>query len=120
MTDFDRARQVNEVVNGLPYRSDVERYGRHEFWNELDAAGGDCEDFALAKRAALLAQGVDPTSLHLALCWTETEEFHAVLVVDTEQGSYVLDNRHREPMRKQDLGYRWHSIQEGNAWHALA
>lgn len=119
-TTLDQSREVHVSVNRLPYRSDAERYGRAEFWSELDAAGGDCEDFALAKRAALLAQGADPAGLHLALCWTEREEFHAVLVVDTDAGSYVLDNRHAEPMRKQDLGYRWHSIQEGNKWHALA
>ena len=120
MTTLDQAREVQASVNRLPYRSDAVRFERPEFWAELDAAGGDCEDFALAKRAALLAQGADPASLHLALCWTETQEFHAVLVVDTERGSYVLDNRHAEPMRKQDLGYRWHSIQEGHTWHALA
>lgn len=114
-----QAQAVQAAINAMPYRSDAARYGLSEFWAELDAHGGDCEDFALAKRAALLAQGADPASLHLALCWTETSEFHAVLVVDTEQGSYALDNRHAEPMRKQDLGYRWHSIQKGNTWHAL-
>jgi predicted transglutaminase-like cysteine proteinase len=120
MTTYAQAQAVQAAINKMPYRSDAARYQRDEFWKEIDAKGGDCEDFALAKRAALLAQGVDPDTLHLALCWTERDEFHAVLVVDTEQGSYVLDNRHEQPMARQDLGYRWHSIQEGSTWHALA
>jgi len=82
--------------------------------------GGDCEDFALTKRLKLIAMGYAPDSLHLALCWTETREFHAVLIADTDDGQYVLDNRYPFPMAKQDLAYDWHSIQEGDTWHALS
>jgi predicted transglutaminase-like cysteine proteinase len=119
LVPYTLAESVQASINACTtYTSDIARYQAVDFWEVADNAG-DCEDYALAKRAALLAGGANPDYLHLALCWTETAEFHAVLVVDTERGSYVLDNRHAKPMPQQDLGYRWHSIQEGKAWHAL-
>ena len=116
---FSKAKAINSAINELPYKSDPERYNAPEFWNEIDSGGGDCEDFALAKRAALLAAGSDRSDLHLVTCFTESGEFHAVLVVDTDEGSFVLDNRFPYPMPRQSLNYTWNSIQEGNTWHAL-
>lgn len=118
MIDYQLAYDVQAAVNKLPYKSDTELYGRPDLWTMLSARGGDCEDFALAKRAKLFGHGATEDDVHLALCWTEAEEFHAVLIVNTDKGDYVLDNRHAEPMAKQDLGYRWHSIQKGNEWFA--
>jgi predicted transglutaminase-like cysteine proteinase len=120
MIEFSKAKAINSAINELPYKSDPERYNSPEFWTEIDSNGGDCEDFALAKRAALLAAGADHSDLHLATCFIETGGFHAVLVVDTNEGSFVLDNRFPFPMPKQALNYTWNSIQEGNTWYALA
>jgi predicted transglutaminase-like cysteine proteinase len=120
MISFSKAKAINSAINELPYKSDPERYNSPECWTEIDAKGGDCEDFALAKRAALLAAGADRSELHMVLCYTEKGQFHAVLVVDTNEGSFILDNRYPYPMPKQSLDYTWHSIQEGSTWHALA
>lgn len=117
---FTQARDVNRAVNDSSrFASDVERYGKPEFWTEIDGAG-DCEDYALGKRAALLATGADSETLRLAICVTETGESHAVLIVTTSDGDYVLDNRHSEPMARQDLPYSFRLIQEGAKWHVLA
>jgi predicted transglutaminase-like cysteine proteinase len=119
MISFSKVKDINSTVNELPYKSDPERYSSPELWTEIDANGGDCEDFALAKRAALLDEGADRSELHMVLCYTEKGEFHAVLVVDTDEGSFVLDNRYPHPMPKQSLDYTWHSIQKGNKWYTL-
>lgn len=114
------ARAVNQQINSsTSYRCDVDMYARPDFW-EAAAGQGDCEDFALAKRAKLIAQGADPKHLRLATCWTEAGDYHAVLIVTTTEGDYVLDNRHQFPMPKQDLAYRWDKIQEGATWHACS
>jgi predicted transglutaminase-like cysteine proteinase len=108
-----------EVNNSVTYRTDIDLYSTTEFWVEPVSAG-DCEDYALAKRKRLLDMGVDSKYLRLATCWTETWEYHAVLIVTTNEGDYVLDNRYPLPMMKQDLRYRWHKIQEGSKWYAIS
>ena len=120
MITFSQAKSINSAINELPYKSDPERYNSPEFWTEIDVKGGDCEDFALAKRAALLEAGAERSDIHLATCFDETGCFHAVLIVDTDEGSYVLDNRFPYPMPKQSLNYKWNSIQKGNTWFALS
>lgn len=119
---YDLARLVNRVVNeATRYASDQSVYGRSEYWTVADGRG-DCEDYALAKRAMLLAEGADPRHLRLATAWTDRREYHLVLVVTTDRGDLVLDARHPEPMPRQALeflGYRWALIEEGGRWFAV-
>ncbi|MGB1088489.1 MAG: transglutaminase-like cysteine peptidase, partial [Alphaproteobacteria bacterium] len=57
-------------------------------------AAGDCEDYVLAKRHALLAMGLPAGALRFTLVSRGTSKGadHAVLVVATDYGDYVLDN----------------------------
>lgn len=120
MIQLDTARAANALINNATqYRCDADLYGRVDFWDAATSQG-DCEDFALAKRAKLIEGGADPASLRLATCWTEAGDYHAVLIVTTDEGDYVLDNRYPFPMPKQDLAYRWDKIQEGTKWHACS
>lgn len=68
---------------------------------------GDCEDYALEKVQALLARGLPRSALNLALATTEAGERHAVLVVSTRSGDFVLDNRTDEVRRWDQVPYRW-------------
>ena len=114
------ASTINAHVNAsTSYCSDATLYGRPEFW-EVAAGQGDCEDYALAKRAALLKAGADLDDLRLATCWTENDEYHAVLIVTTDDGEFVLDNRYPDPMPRQLLPYRWDKIQKGSQWFSVA
>lgn len=61
-----------------------------EIWS-LNPAAGDCEDYALSKRAALIRGGVPAGALHIAI-GTVNDEQHAVLLIDTVGGLLVLDN----------------------------
>jgi predicted transglutaminase-like cysteine proteinase len=114
LTDTINA-QINESTR---YKADAALYGIDEFWTVAEHEG-DCEDYALAKRQQFIAQGYGG-AVRLATCWTERDEYHAVLIVTTDEGDYVLDNRHPYPMRRQDLNYRWHKIQEGQGWHVIS
>jgi predicted transglutaminase-like cysteine proteinase len=121
----DRWRQLeainHEINSNTRYKTDIDLYGSPEFW-EVANGQGDCEDYALAKRKALLGAGWDPSEVRLALVRTERGDPHAVLTVDTDLGTYVLDNRRRmvEPYRA--LGYQWDRRQakEGSGWVEVA
>lgn len=64
---------------------------RTQVW-ELGARVGDCKDYAMNKRAQLLARGFPAGALRLAVGFTSRGEGHAVLVVRTNEGDLVLDN----------------------------
>lgn len=108
---LDQLKLVNAKVNLLPYKSDADRYGQPEWWDEINGSGGDCEDFAIAKMRRLLADGWPISSLRLATCYVETGEYHAVLLADLDGQTYVLDNRYPHPMEHDMLPYEWHKLQ---------
>jgi Bacterial transglutaminase-like cysteine proteinase BTLCP len=69
-----------------------------ERWNyPIDA--GDCEDYALLKKQYLKKLGFKAGLLPLAVVLNEAGEFHAVLMVLTDRGDFVLDNRRNEILR---------------------
>jgi predicted transglutaminase-like cysteine proteinase len=104
---------VNSKVNLLPYKSDPERYNLPEVWAEITEDGGDCEDFALAKMHKLYAMGMPISALRLATCYCfpNKQGYHAVLLVDLDGQTYVLDNRYPLPMEYDLLPYEWDKFQ---------
>ena len=81
---YSLAEQIHRRVNfDTTYRTDAEQYGRPEFWVKAGQFG-DCEDYALAKRAHLLAAGWPLGKLALCTCVTQGGEGHCVLYVDTD------------------------------------
>lgn len=121
ITIFDLARRVNREVNTrVNYVADQTQYGEPELWREAVTAG-DCEDYALAKFAALRVAGLNLWRLRLACVFVETGEYHAVLVVACEDGDWVLDNRFDEVFATfAEKNYRLDKIwnHEMNAWEA--
>lgn len=116
-------RKVNKDIT---YRTDAESYPKldiPEYWEIIRGRGyGDCDDYALSKRALLIESFPEnKNDFRLATCWCENKEYHAVLVVDTVAGSFVLDNRHAKIQPYKRLGYKWHKIQskDGNGWENL-
>lgn len=71
------------------------------------SAVGDCEDYVLEKRRALAARGVPPETLSIAVVRTRSGESHAVLLVDTDAGELVLDNRSPWIGLWTEPDYRW-------------
>lgn len=61
-----------------------------DVWS-LGPKEGDCEDYALTKRAALIKSGLNSGSLRMAITRTYGQ-YHAVLIVKTSNGDFVLDN----------------------------
>jgi predicted transglutaminase-like cysteine proteinase len=111
--------EVNQQVNrSIAAATDAARYGLNEYWamplSEAKAgetAQGDCEDYALEKRSRLIELGWDPASLALAVAHAPRIGNHAVLIVQTDHGDFVLDNLHDAPLPPQMLNYGWVSRQ---------
>jgi len=116
---FSELYELNSTINSqVIYTTDKAQFGKAEHWQAATTMG-DCEDYALRKRQVLIERGVEPSLLKLATCWTETKEYHAVLIVTTPIGDFILDNRMKSPMIKQDIGYTWDKIQIGSKWYKL-
>jgi len=106
-----KLQQVNARVNGS-IRPVAERRG-HDRW-ELNPSSGDCEDFALTKRAALIRAGVPAGVLRIGITKTRRGEPHAVLVVKTSEGDLVLDNLTARVNTLGRSGYRMQFVSTHN------
>lgn len=114
--------EVQEAVNAdVRYRCDLSLYGKLDHWARPVGGQGDCEDYALEKLARLEARGWPRATLRLATCWTELGEYHAVLTVDTDHGTYVLDNRYPRPVPWDEVPYRWDRREDPTTgqWHLI-
>ncbi len=100
--------RVNRDVNGS-IRPQAET-GRTDVW-KIGGPSGDCEDYALTKQAALLRKGFPSSALLMTTVVTRSGEPHAVLMVRTDRGDFVLDNL--SPLIKpwNSTGYRFTSMQ---------
>jgi predicted transglutaminase-like cysteine proteinase len=91
------AKQVNSVMNAKPYIVDQKNWGKSDYWAtpvEFLTRGGDCEDFAIAKYAALRAVGVPEERMRLAIVQDQVKNIpHAILIVYGESGPLFLDNQ---------------------------
>ncbi len=110
-------QNVNLAVNrSVEPFSDMEIYGRQEWWAYPEEAGqrGDCEDFALEKRRMLMHRGIAAGNLLLTVVRKPDGEGHAVLTVRTDRGDYILDNLSDAVMAWQDTGYHFLKRQAEN------
>jgi predicted transglutaminase-like cysteine proteinase len=100
---------VNERINGkIRYKSDKMESGVEDTWNLALAAlsknVGDCEDYALAKYAALHQAGTPDADLRIVLVRDNAvRQDHAVLAVRHDKQWLILDNRWNTLYRDQEL-----------------
>ena len=100
--------RVNDYVNRtVPQVSDMALYERAEWWAYPDARGGDCEDFALEKRKLLIERGWAAENLLVTVVREWNGDGHAVLLVKTDRGEFVLDNKNWEVVVWSDAPYQW-------------
>lgn len=94
-----RIALVNERINGkIRYKSDMAESGVADTWDlalaVLTKNAGDCEDYALAKYAALHQAGTPDASLRIVLVHDNAVRIdHAVLAVRDDKKWLILDNR---------------------------
>ncbi len=104
---YDMADDVNKMMNKKKYILDKNNWGQSDFWAtpiEFIKRGGDCEDFAIAKYAALRALGVPEERMRIAIVQDQRKNMpHAVLVVYSEKGPVILDNQIKTMKRANEI-----------------
>ena len=117
------ARRVNRAVNTeIEPVSDLENYGQAEYWAYPDNGKGDCEDYVLLKRRELIRQGFPREALLIAVVRDLAGEGHAVLMLKSTAGDYVLDNKTNVIRAWNETGYHFvkRQAQENpNVWVSL-
>jgi predicted transglutaminase-like cysteine proteinase len=105
---------VNERINGeIRYEPDTAQWGVEDAWSlpidvnkegSLNTGVGDCEDYVLAKYAALHQAGVPDENLRMVLVRDNAVRAdHAVLAVRHDGRWLVLDNRWNKLFEDKEL-----------------
>jgi predicted transglutaminase-like cysteine proteinase len=118
---WEELKQVNKSTNGaIVPESNLEGLAGEKWL--IAPARGDCNDYAVTKRAELLRRGWPSRALLLSEVVTSWGEHHLILVVRTSMGDLVLDNLTGQIRSWSQAPYRWVRIQSPtnpNYWASL-
>lgn len=81
-----------------------------DYW-KFPEVTGDCEDYCLLKQRELAEAGVPMGAMPLAAVRTPRGEWHAVLLVHTDRGTLVLDNKSDAALFHDQTGYDYVFVQ---------
>ena len=113
---------VNNSVNTMiTPETDMEIWGKEEVWSYPNRVG-DCEDYVLEKRRALMQRGVPAGNLLITVVRQPNGDGHAVLTVHTSNGDYVLDNLESRILSWADTDYTYlkrQSERSSGQWVAI-
>lgn len=111
-----RIRSVNANVNGaIEPVSDMNHWSVVDQWDYPTDGKGDCEDYALMKRRLLMKAGFPRQALLMTVVKEKNGDGHAVLMVRTTGGDFVLDNLVDDVRLWKETPYRFVKRQsEGN------
>jgi predicted transglutaminase-like cysteine proteinase len=111
---------INNSVNGrIAPRTDMELWGKEEVWSYSNSEFGDCEDYALEKRRALMNIGVPAGDLLMTVARQPNGDGHAVLTVRTSLGEFILDNLETRVLSWTNTDYTYlkrQSSRNSGAW----
>jgi len=97
---------VNRRVNArLVAITDMDHWGVADRWDIPTDEAGDCEDFQLLKRKLLAAAGLPQRAMRMTVVVDEKNEGHAVMMLRTDRGDLILDNKTDAVLHWFDTGY---------------
>nr|WP_308620300.1 transglutaminase-like cysteine peptidase [Methylobacterium haplocladii] len=111
-------RRVNHRIKPV---TDMAHWGVVDRWDYPDDGFGDCEDIQLLKRRMLVDRHLPRRALRMTVVIDEIGEGHAVLMVRTDRGDLILDNKTNAVLPWQRTGYSFvkREGQDGQAWVSL-
>ena len=111
-------RRVNTTIEPL---TDQAHWGTPDSWDFPNDGSGDCEDYQLLKRKLLIEAGLPRRALRMTVVIDEKREGHAVLMVRTDRGDFVLDNKTNAVLPWHQTGYIYvkREGQDGAGWVSL-
>jgi predicted transglutaminase-like cysteine proteinase len=113
---------VNRRVNGrIRPMTDKAHWNVVDRWDFPDDGYGDCEDYQLLKRRMLRERGLPQRAMRMTVVIDELNEGHAVLMIRTDRGDYILDNKTNAVLPWEQTGYVFvkREGQESTAWVSL-
>lgn len=105
---LNHLRQTQRVVDGWMMYRRGSREAWKDKWKVLPRgviASGDCADSVVSKMAELVALGYPASALRPTYAVLPNGS-HLVLTVETDQGTYVMDNLQKEPLPISDKAFR--------------
>jgi predicted transglutaminase-like cysteine proteinase len=111
-------RRVNKSVRSIP---DREHWGVADRWDLAEDGSGDCEDFQLVKRKLLADAGLPRRAMRMTVVIDDRDEGHAVLMIRTDRGDFILDNKTSAVLPWSKTGYIFvkREGQDSTAWVSL-
>jgi predicted transglutaminase-like cysteine proteinase len=112
-------RRVNARIKPI---TDKEHWNIVDRWEFPDDGMGDCEDYQLLKRRMLVERGLPRRAMRMTVVIDELGEGHAVLMVRTDRGDFILDNKTSAVLPWNQTGYVFvkRESQEAVAWVSLS
>jgi predicted transglutaminase-like cysteine proteinase len=114
--------RINRQVNGsIKAAADKDHWGVQDRWDFAEDGYGDCEDYQLVKRRLLVEAGFPHRALRMTVVIDEDGDGHAVMMVRTDRGDYILDNRRNSVLPWHQTGYTYvkREADGGSAWASL-
>jgi predicted transglutaminase-like cysteine proteinase len=110
--------RVNATVKSV---TDREHWGVEDQWDFAEDGYGDCEDFQLLKRRLLVKAGLPRRALRMTVVIDEEGAGHAVLMVRTDRGDLILDNKRNAVLPWIRTGYVFVKREgsDGPSWASL-
>jgi predicted transglutaminase-like cysteine proteinase len=122
---LSQVRALNRFANRIPYNSDMEVWGRSDYWAsplEFLRRTGDCEDYAILKYYSLRQLGVPAADMRMVVVQDTVRNLaHAVLLVLVDGQLLVLDNLTNAivPQERTPQYVPYYSVNEEARWAHL-
>jgi predicted transglutaminase-like cysteine proteinase len=113
---------VNAKVNAeIRPLTDQDHWGVADVWSLPTDGYGDCEDYQLLKRKRLVEAGLPRRAMRMTVVLDELGEGHAVLMIRTDRGDFVLDNKVGAVLPWHQTGYIYvkREAQDSVGWVSL-
>ncbi len=111
-------RRVNTTLTPM---TDQAHWGTPDSWDLPTDGAGDCEDYQLLKRKLLAEAGLPRRAMRMTVVIDEKREGHAVLMVRTDRGDFILDNKTSAVLPWDQTGYVFvkRESQDSVSWVSL-
>jgi len=109
------------VNNEIEPVTDMDHWGIIERWDMAEDGRGDCEEYVNIKRKRLVEAGIPRRALRIVVVIDEENAGHAVLMLRTDKGDFILDNKRNAVLAWHQTGYVFikRESQDRQEWVAL-
>jgi predicted transglutaminase-like cysteine proteinase len=110
--------RINREIEPI---TDLDQWGAVERWDMAETGRGDCEEYVNIKRKRLVEAGIPRRALRVVVVIDEENAGHAVLMLRTDRGDFILDNKRNAVLPWHQTGYVYvkRESQDRIGWVAL-